>query len=110
MRVASDVGGTFTDLVYYKSDPNSEGVVEFGTAKADTTPPDFENGVLNAINKVRHDGIPRIAKSGPLHSILLELYSQDRISFCTAHRLESKHWLLNEPTLPAEINTNKFWR
>lgn len=51
MRVASDVGGTFTDLVYYKSNPKSSGTAEFGIAKTDTTPPDFENGVINAINK-----------------------------------------------------------
>jgi N-methylhydantoinase A len=46
MRIATDVGGTFTDLVYF--DPNS-GVM--GVCKTDTTPPDFERGVLNAVAK-----------------------------------------------------------
>lgn len=41
-RVASDVGGTFTDLVSL-----SDGKVM--AVKADTTPPDFEQGVLNAL-------------------------------------------------------------
>lgn len=44
MRVATDVGGTFTDLVGI----GPEGIV---TAKADTTPPDFDRGVLAAIKK-----------------------------------------------------------
>ena len=44
MRVATDVGGTFTDLVCF----SREGVK---TLKVATTPPDFEQGVLNAIKK-----------------------------------------------------------
>lgn len=44
MRVATDVGGTFTDLVAIGPD----GII---TAKADTTPPDFDQGVINAIEK-----------------------------------------------------------
>lgn len=44
MRVATDVGGTFTDLVGIGPD----GIV---TAKADTTPPDFDRGVLAAVAK-----------------------------------------------------------
>ena len=44
MRVATDVGGTFTDLVCFSDD----GVK---TVKSDTTPPNFEQGVLNAIQK-----------------------------------------------------------
>lgn len=43
MRIATDIGGTFTDLVYV----TDEG--EFGMAKAHTTPPHFEQGVLNVI-------------------------------------------------------------
>lgn len=51
MRAASDVGGTFTDLVYYPIDPatGKPGAVQI--AKADTTPPEFEQGVLNAMDK-----------------------------------------------------------
>ncbi|MBY0054365.1 hydantoinase/oxoprolinase family protein [Brevibacillus agri] len=50
MRIATDIGGTFTDLVYV----TDEG--EFGMAKAHTTPPHFEQGVLNVIAQ---SGIPQ---------------------------------------------------
>lgn len=50
MRVATDVGGTFTDLVYYTNDPVT-GRAVLQSAKSDTTPPAFERGVLNAIRK-----------------------------------------------------------
>src|SRR5918998_5004246 len=49
-RVATDVGGTFTDLVYLRTDPDT-GRQEIVTAKSDTTPPDFERGVLDVIAK-----------------------------------------------------------
>lgn len=52
MRAASDVGGTFTDLVYYDVKPGEGGQSTVMTAKADTTPPNFELGVMNAIRKV----------------------------------------------------------
>lgn len=45
MRVATDIGGTFTDLVYV----DDEGKLE--VAKGPTTPPNFEKGVLDVINK-----------------------------------------------------------
>lgn len=51
MRAASDVGGTFTDLVYYEVDPVTGRCGEVRTAKTDTTPPGFEDGVMNAIHK-----------------------------------------------------------
>jgi N-methylhydantoinase A len=50
IRAATDVGGTFTDLVYFSTDPET-GVQEVVTAKSDTTPPDFEQGVLDVIAK-----------------------------------------------------------
>lgn len=50
VRVATDVGGTFTDLVYFESDP-STGRQIIRTAKVDTTPPNFAQGVLNVIHK-----------------------------------------------------------
>lgn len=54
MRVATDVGGTFTDLVYYKLDADGEpGIVH--TVKTDTTPPDFDTGVINAIARAGID-------------------------------------------------------
>ncbi len=50
IRVATDVGGTFTDLVCFETDPDS-GVSSVRTAKSDTTPPNFEEGVLNVLEK-----------------------------------------------------------
>ena len=49
MRVATDVGGTFTDLVYVDDDG-------FHVAKASTTPPNFERGLLNALDRTGLDG------------------------------------------------------
>jgi N-methylhydantoinase A len=43
LRVATDIGGTFTDLVYV----TSKG--EVGTAKSHTTPAQFEKGVMDVI-------------------------------------------------------------
>lgn len=45
MRVATDIGGTFTDLVYV----DDEG--KLGIAKSHTTPPNFEQGVMDVIEK-----------------------------------------------------------
>jgi len=50
IRTATDVGGTFTDLVYFRTDPET-GAQDVVTAKSDTTPPDFEQGVLDVIAK-----------------------------------------------------------
>jgi N-methylhydantoinase A/acetone carboxylase, beta subunit len=50
VRVATDVGGTFTDLVYFEFDPES-GRQTIRTAKSDTTPPNFEQGILNVLRK-----------------------------------------------------------
>ena len=49
-RVATDVGGTFTDLVRFDIDPES-GQSRVTTAKTATTPPDFERGVLEVLRK-----------------------------------------------------------
>jgi N-methylhydantoinase A len=54
VRVATDVGGTFTDLVYFRTD-SATGVQEVITEKADTTPPNFERGVLDVIAKAGVD-------------------------------------------------------
>jgi len=43
LRVATDIGGTFTDLVYVTSDG------EVGTAKSHSTPAQFERGVMDVI-------------------------------------------------------------
>jgi N-methylhydantoinase A len=50
LRVATDVGGTFTDLVCFETDAET-GESRVVTAKADTTPPDFEQGVLHVLKK-----------------------------------------------------------
>jgi len=49
--VASDVGGTFTDLVYYDVDAKTGELCAVKTEKAHTTPPRFEEGVMNALGK-----------------------------------------------------------
>ncbi|HIE78748.1 MAG TPA: hydantoinase/oxoprolinase family protein [Candidatus Thioglobus sp.] len=54
IRVATDVGGTFTDLVCFKTDTET-GKHSIVTAKTDTTPPDFEIGVLNVLAKGQVD-------------------------------------------------------
>lgn len=46
MRLASDIGGTFTDLVYL-----DEHTGRLGSAKADTTSPAFERGVIDTVHK-----------------------------------------------------------
>lgn len=55
VRVASDVGGTFTDLVYYEIDADTGLPGTIRTVKTDTTPPQFEDGVMRAIVK---SGVP----------------------------------------------------
>ena len=50
IRVATDVGGTFTDLVCFETD-HATGKARIVTAKSDTTPPNFEQGVLNVLEK-----------------------------------------------------------
>jgi N-methylhydantoinase A len=51
MRVATDIGGTFTDLVYVDE---TTGAIE--RTKASSTPPNFEQGVLNVLSKAGIDG------------------------------------------------------
>ncbi|WP_114951121.1 hydantoinase/oxoprolinase family protein [Sphingosinicella terrae] len=55
LRVASDVGGTFTDLVWCEIDSNTGAAGPVHSVKADTTPPDFEEGVLNCLKKAAVD-------------------------------------------------------
>ena len=54
IRVATDVGGTFTDLVYFETDDET-GQQSIRTAKVHTTPPNFEEGVLNVLAKGKVD-------------------------------------------------------
>lgn len=49
LRIATDVGGTFTDLVYLEI--SHDGKQKIGTAKSDTTPPDYEQGVMDVFKQ-----------------------------------------------------------
>lgn len=51
IRAASDVGGTFTDFVFYEIDAATGRPGPVGVAKADTTPPHFDEGVLASMEK-----------------------------------------------------------
>ncbi|MDP6174932.1 MAG: hydantoinase/oxoprolinase family protein, partial [Rhodospirillales bacterium] len=51
MRVATDVGGTFTDLVYYDFDEKTGTPGPVLTEKSNTTPPNFEDGVMNTLHR-----------------------------------------------------------
>jgi N-methylhydantoinase A len=53
LRIATDVGGTFTDLVYLHISP--EGEQKMGTAKSDTTPPDYEKAVMYVLEQAKID-------------------------------------------------------
>ncbi len=46
MKLATDIGGTFTDLVYL-----DEATGELGLAKASSTPPGFATGIMDTIAK-----------------------------------------------------------
>ena len=49
------MGGTFTDLVYYEIDDESGAIQLFRTEKTHTTPPDFEKGVLDTLDRAGLD-------------------------------------------------------
>jgi len=51
IRAATDVGGTFTDLVFYEIDAAAGRGATVRTAKVDTTPPNFEAGVMKSLEK-----------------------------------------------------------
>jgi N-methylhydantoinase A len=53
LRVATDVGGTFTDLVFLEI--SSKGEQRIGAAKSDTTPPDYERGVIDVLRLAEID-------------------------------------------------------
>lgn len=59
IRLATDVGGTFTDLVYYEIDEKTGAMTGLSSVKAHTTPPNFEQGVLDAVNKadIRYEDV-----------------------------------------------------
>lgn len=54
-RIATDVGGTFTDLLCYRLDAASGELLSIESTKVDTTPPHFEQGVLDAVERLGLD-------------------------------------------------------
>ena len=51
MRVATDIGGTFTDLVCLEFNERTGEPIGVKVAKSDTTPSNFEQGILDTISK-----------------------------------------------------------
>ena len=52
IRVATDIGGTFTDIVYYEHDEKTDAVSQVASWKCDTVPEDLTAGVMTAIDDV----------------------------------------------------------
>ncbi|MEJ2668620.1 MAG: hydantoinase/oxoprolinase N-terminal domain-containing protein, partial [Deinococcales bacterium] len=50
MRLATDIGGTFTDLVYL-----DDATGEMGTTKSSSTPPNFGEGIIATLRKSKVD-------------------------------------------------------
>ena len=50
IRLATDVGGTFTDLVFYEIDEKTAEINSVKAVKSHTTPPNFEEGVMDAVS------------------------------------------------------------
>ena len=55
MRVATDIGGTFTDLVFFDYDRETKEVKKVEVSKSSSTPGEFEKGILNTIKKIDLD-------------------------------------------------------
>jgi len=55
MRVATDIGGTFTDLVCLEYDRETGRPIGVKVSKSDTTPSNFEQGILDTIEKAELD-------------------------------------------------------
>lgn len=55
MRVATDIGGTFTDLVCLEFDKKTGKPSGVKVGKSDTTPANFEEGILHTIEKTKID-------------------------------------------------------
>jgi len=51
IRAASDVGGTFTDLVFYEIEEATGAIQAIRTTKSHTTPPHFERGVMETLKR-----------------------------------------------------------
>ncbi|GAC19191.1 hydantoinase/oxoprolinase family protein [Paraglaciecola arctica] len=53
IRAASDIGGTFTDLVYYTVDVKSGLATDIKAVKTHTTPAEFQQGVMDSFDKAK---------------------------------------------------------
>ncbi|MEM7337400.1 MAG: hydantoinase/oxoprolinase family protein [Actinomycetota bacterium] len=62
LRIATDVGGTFTDLVGFRI--GADGSTSEVTAKSDTTPPNFERGIFDV---VANSGLEVAEITGHIH-------------------------------------------
>ncbi|PKI03032.1 hydantoinase/oxoprolinase family protein [Glaciecola sp. 33A] len=51
IRAASDIGGTFTDLVYYTVDEKNGLATNIKAVKVHTTPSEYQKGVMNSFDK-----------------------------------------------------------
>lgn len=49
MRIATDIGGTFTDMVVFDYDKKSNAFQSIKAFKSDTTPNNFEEGIINTL-------------------------------------------------------------
>lgn len=49
IRAASDIGGTFTDLVYFSVDEKTGQIAEMKAVKTHTTPDEFQVGVMTSL-------------------------------------------------------------
>ncbi|MFV0247426.1 MAG: hydantoinase/oxoprolinase family protein [Tenacibaculum sp.] len=49
--MATDIGGTFTDLVFFNYNKNKREVTNVKVSKSSTTPEEFEKGIINTIKK-----------------------------------------------------------
>lgn len=115
IRAATDVGGTFTDLVYFVTD-HSTGEQRVVTAKANTTPPDFERGVLEVlmrsgitfgeINSLAHGTtvvINAIAeRKGVLTGLITTRGFRDSLEIARGNRPDffNLHYVKPEPFVP----------
>ncbi len=64
LRLASDVGGTFTDIVTCTADAESGEILALESLKVDTTPGNYERGILEGINR---SGAPLAEAEAVLH-------------------------------------------
>ena len=73
MRVATDVSGIFTDLVFYEYDEATGKVNNMKTEKSDTVSLNFEQGVMNTISR------PNWTPSDPTRLLLVFAKHEEKL-------------------------------